>query len=181
MSNLTGKKIAIVVTEGFEEVELTTPKEILEKAGAKTEIISLKPGKIRAWASTDWGAEYAVDKSIEVANEEDYDALLLPGGVLNPDKLRVNKDVVDFVSQFFEEGKPFAAICHGPWTLIETDRLHGRTVTSWPSLKTDLRNAGATWVDQEVVTDNGLITSRKPDDLPAFCKKMVEEIVKGLG
>lgn len=179
MSDLSGKKIAIVITDGFEEVEFTKPKEALEKAGAETEVISIKSGKVKAWAMTDWGKEYPVDKTIDSADADDYDALLLPGGVLNPDKLRVNKDVVDFVNQFFEEGKPIAAICHGPWTLIETDRLHGRTLTSWPSLKTDLRNAGATWVDEEVVTDNGLVTSRKPDDIPAFCKKMIEEIAEG--
>lgn len=176
---LSNKKVAIVVTDGFEEVEFTEPKKALENAGAKVDVISLKAGKVKAWATTNWGAEYDVDKTIEDANAQDYDALVLPGGVMNPDKLRVVPEVVTFVGGFFDDSKPIAAICHGPWTLIETGVLKGRTVTSWPSLKTDLINAGANWVDQEVVVDNGLVTSRKPDDLPAFCKKMVEEIAEG--
>ena len=179
MATLEGKKIAIIATDGFEESEFTVPKEALEKAGAKTEVISLKPGKIKAWAHTDWGGQYNTDKTIDQSNADDYDGLLLPGGVMNPDKLRMNPAVVKFVGRFLEEGKPIAAICHGPWTLIETGQLRGRTVTSFPSIKTDLINAGANWVDKEVVVDKGLVTSRKPDDLPAFCKKMIEEIAEG--
>ena len=179
MSILKGKKIAIVATDGFEESEFTVPKEALEKAGATTEVISLKPGKIKAWKHTDWGGTYAVDKTIDQVNAGDYDGLVLPGGVMNPDKLRINEQVVKFVWKFMDEGKPIAAICHGPWTLVETGLLHGRTVTSYPSIKTDLINAGANWVDKEVVVDKGLVTSRRPDDLPAFCKKMIEEIAEG--
>jgi protease I len=179
MSALKGKKVAIVVTDGFEESEFTQPKEALEKAGAEAVVISLKAGKIKAWAKTDWGGSYAVDKTIDQVNADDYDGLVLPGGVMNPDKLRMNSEVVKFTASFMEEGKPVAAICHGPWTLVETGLLHGRTVTSYPSIKTDLVNAGANWVDREVVVDKGLVTSRNPGDLPAFCKKMVEEIAEG--
>jgi protease I len=142
-------------------------------------VISLKSGKIKAWAKKDWGSSYAVDKTIDEVNADDYDGLVLPGGVMNPDKLRMNTAVVNFTRKFLEEGKPVAAICHGPWTLIETGLLRGRTVTSYTSIKTDLVNAGANWVDKEVVVDKGLVTSRKPDDLPAFCKKMIEEIAEG--
>ncbi|PUZ26615.1 protease I [Chitinophaga costaii] len=177
---LSNKKVAIVITDGFEEVEFTAPKQALEDAGAQVHVIAPKAGKVKAWASTNWGGEYAVDKTIDAVNAQDYDALVLPGGVMNPDKLRVIPAVVAFVGGFFNAGKPIAAICHGPWTLLETGELKGRTVTSWPSLKTDLQNAGAQWVDQEVVTDHGLVTSRKPEDLPAFCKKMVEEIAEGV-
>lgn len=178
--SLANKKVAIVVADGFEESEFTKPLEALKNAQASVDVISIKGGKVKAWSHTDWGGEYNVDKTIDSVKGEDYDALVLPGGVMNPDKLRTNKDVVAFVSSFIDEGKPIAAICHGPWTLIETGMLKGRKLTSYPSIKTDLINAGASWSDEEVVVDNGLVTSRKPDDLPAFCKKMVEEIAEGI-
>lgn len=178
-NNLKGKKIAIVVTDGFEQVELTEPKKALEEAGAETHLIALKEGEVKGWNHTDWGDKFKVDKTIDNVNADDYSALLLPGGVMSPDKLRANEQVVNFVSQFMESGKPVAAICHGPWTLIETGKLQGKKMTSYHTLKTDLKNAGAEWVDQEVVVDNGLITSRKPDDIPAFNKKIVEEFAEG--
>lgn len=178
-TQLKDKKVAIVVTDGFEEVELTKPLQALKDAGAKAEIISPKDKTVRAWAETDWGKDYPVDKNIQDVVASDYDALVLPGGVMNPDHLRINDKVVAFVTGFFDESKPVAAICHGPWTLIETGELDGRKVTSYKSLKTDLENAGALWLDQEVVVDKGLVTSRTPDDLPAFCKKMIEEIAEG--
>lgn len=177
---LNNKKAAIVVADGFEEVEFTKPLEALKNSGVSTEVISIKAGKVKAWAKKEWGKEYKVDKSIDQANAKDYDALVLPGGVMNPDQLRMNKHVINFVSSFMTEGKPVAAICHGPWTLIETGQVKGKRMTSWPSLKTDLTNAGAQWVDEEVVVDKGLVTSRKPDDLPAFCEKMLEEIGEGI-
>ncbi|PAW91984.1 protease [Mucilaginibacter sp. MD40] len=180
MADLSNKKVAILTEEGFEQVELTSPKEALEAAGATVHIISPKSGKIKAWDKTDWGIEIDVDKELSSASPDDYDALMLPGGVLNPDKLRQNKDAVAFASAFLDEGKPLAAICHGPQLLIETGMLQGRRITSYPSLQTDLKNAGADWVDEEVVTDNGLVTSRTPDDLPAFNKKMIEEIAEGV-
>jgi protease I len=179
MSKLQNKKIAILVTNGFEQVELTSPKQALEEQGAQTHIISPESGKIKAWDETDWGEEFSVDVPLDNANADDYDALVLPGGVMNPDYLRVEDKAIAFIKQFFEAGKPVAAICHGPWTLIEADVVRGRKVTSFPSLKTDLRNAGAEWVDDEVVTDNGLVTSRNPDDLPAFNRKLIEEIREG--
>jgi protease I len=168
MSNSKGKKVAILTEEGFEQVELTNPKEALEQAGATVEIISPKTGKIKAWNHTDWGIEIEVDKNISEARVEDYDALILPGGVLNPDKLRLNKEAVQFTADFLKSGKTVAAICHGPQTLIETQLLEGRTMTSYPAVKTDLTNAGVNWVDKEVVEDGNLISSRNPDDLPAF-------------
>lgn len=180
MPQLTNKKVAILATHGFEESELTSPKEALEQAGAEVHVISPESGSIKAWKDKDWGKEVKVDKLLADAHAEDYDALMLPGGVMNPDKLRMEKDAVAFASRFFEQGKPIAAICHGPQTLIETGMLKGREVTSFPSLKTDLENAGATWVDKEVVTDKGLVTSRTPQDLPAFNKKMIEEISEGI-
>ncbi len=164
---------------GFEESEFTQPLAALQDAGAQAEVISLQPGKVKAWAEKNWGKAYDVDKTVDTVNAQDYDALVLPGGVINPDLLRVNQDAVNFVSGFFDDSKPIAAICHGPWTLIETGELKGRKVTSYKSLKTDLINAGANWVDEEVVVDNGLVTSRNPGDLPAFCKKMLEEIAEG--
>ena len=179
MADLSNKKVAILTEEGFEQVELTSPKEALEAAGATVHIISPKSGKIKAWNETDWGIEVEVDKNLSDANPDDYDALVLPGGVLNPDKLRQNKDAVAFASAFLDEGKPLAAICHGPQLLIETSMLQGRRLTSYPSLQTDLRNAGAEWVDEEVVVDNGFITSRTPADLEAFNKKTIEEISEG--
>jgi protease I len=179
MQKLNGKKIAILVEDGFEQVELTSPKQALEEAGAMTHIISPKRDKVKGWEHTKWGQEFPVDVAIEQANANDYDALLLPGGVMNPDKLRINKSAVRFVRSFFDQRKPVAAICHGPWTLVEADVVKGRTVTSYPSLQTDLKNAGANWVDQEVVVDQGLVTSRNVDDLPAFNRKLVEEVSEG--
>lgn len=171
---LQGKRIAILATEGFEEVELTKPKDALEEAGATIEVVSLKSGSIKAWDMTDWGKTVDVDIALEDARPESYDALVLPGGVMNPDKLRMDKAAVSFVKSFFNSGKPVGAICHASWTLIEADVVRGKTLTSWPSLQTDLRNAGAKWVDEEVVEDGGLITSRKPDDLKAFNAKLIE-------
>ncbi len=180
MDILKNKKVAILVEDGFEEVEFTKPLDALEKAGAEVDIISPKSGKVKAWNSTDWGAEYDITKQLKEASYDDYNALMLPGGVFNPDKLRMNDNAVSFVKSFFEAGKPIAAICHGPWTLIETNALQGRKVTSYPSIKTDLKNAGAHWVNEEVVVDKGLVTSRNPDDLQAFCQKMVEEFAEGV-
>jgi protease I len=177
--NLKGQKVAILVADGFEQVEMTGPKQALEEAGAQTQIVSPAKGRVQGWNHYDKGDSFPVDVPLEQANAEDYDALLLPGGVANPDQLRTMPKAVEFVKAFFDAGKPVAAICHGPWTLVEADVVRGRTMTSWPSLQTDLRNAGANWVDQEVVTDNGLVTSRKPDDLPAFNQKMIEEFAEG--
>jgi protease I len=177
--NLNGKKIAILVDKGFEEVELTSPKQALEDAGAQTFIVSPQDGTVQAWNRTDWGQGYPVDVPLEQANPRDYDALVLPGGVMNPDKLRMNPTAIQFIKDFFTSGKPVAAICHGPWTLIEAGVVKGRTLTSYPSLQTDLKNAGAHWVDQPVVVDRGLVTSRRPHDLEAFDRKMVEEFAEG--
>lgn len=179
MEKLTGRKVAILSTDGFEQSELFEPKKALEQAGATVQIVSPKDGKIKGWQMKDWGDEIAVDVSLEEANADDFDALMLPGGVMNPDKLRMNERAVEFVKKFVADGKPIAAICHGPLTLIEAGGVRGRTMTSFPSIKTDLINAGAHWIDQEVVTDNGLVTSRKPDDLKAFCLKMIEEFCEG--
>lgn len=176
---LNGKIIAILATEGFEQVELEQPREALHRAGAKTDLISPEEGKIRAWDDTDWGKDFNVDVNLEEADPEAYDGLLLPGGVLNPDKLRLKPEAVEFVRSFFASGKPVAAICHGPQLLIEADVVRGRKLTSYPSVKRDLMNAGANWVDEEVVVDNGLVTSRKPDDIPAFNDKMIEEFAEG--
>ena len=178
-NRLQNKRVAMLVEKGFEEVELTEPKKALEAAGAEVEIISPQPGSVRSWRHTEWGQDFPVDRALGKASSEDYDALVLPGGVMSPDRLRMNQDAVSFVRAFFEQGKPVASICHGPWTLIEADVVMGREITSYPSLRTDLKNAGARWVDRDVVVDNGLVTSRKPDDLPAFCRKMVEEIAEG--
>lgn len=180
MKSLQGKKVAILTETGFEEVELTSPKQALEEAGAEVHIVSPQKQKVKAWHHDHWSIELNVDEHIDDVSEENYDALVLPGGVLNPDKLRTNKKAVQFVKDFLEAGKPVAAICHGPQILIETDLLDGRTVTSYPSIKTDLENAGADWIDREVVVDNGLVTSRSPKDLPAFNKKMIEEINEGV-
>src|SRR5882757_329677 len=180
MATLSDKKIAILTEEGFEQVELTSPLEALKAAEATVHVVSPKRGKIKAWDKTNWGIEIDVDKQLSDVSPDDYDALVLPGGVLNPDKLRQNKEAVAFVSAFLDEGKPVAAICHGPQMLIETGMIGGRTLTSYPSLQTDLKNAGAHWIDQEVVVDNGLVTSRTPADLPAFNKKMIEEIAEGV-
>lgn len=177
--DLKGKKVAILVEKGFEQVELTEPRQALADAGAETHLISPQEGRVRAWNHTDWGDEFEVGVPLAQARAADYHALLLPGGVMNPDRLRMNEQAVSFVRAFFEDGRPVAAICHGPWVLVEADVVRGRTVTSYPSLKTDLRNAGAEWVDREVVVDQGLVTSRNPDDIPAFNAKMVEEIAEG--
>jgi deglycase len=178
-NELSGKKIAILVENGFEQVEMTEPRKALEEAGAGTDLISPENGKVRAFQHDDPGESFPVDVNLKDALPDDYDALLLPGGVANPDKLRMNPEAVRFVKSFVEAGKPIAAICHGPWTLIEAGAVRGRTMTSWPSLQTDLRNAGANWVDREVVTDRGVVTSRKPDDIPAFNRKMIEEFREG--
>lgn len=178
-NQLQGKKVAILATDGFEQVELTEPKKALENAGATAHVISPKEGKVRGWNHTEWGDEFNVDVPLDNAKAADYHALVLPGGVMNPDHLRMNDKAVRFTREFFEAQKPVAAICHGPWTLIEADVVRGRKLTSYPSLKTDLKNAGANWVDETVVVDNGLVTSRNPDDLPAFCDKLVEEVAEG--
>jgi protease I len=180
MNELHGKRVAILVENGFEQVEMTEPRKALKRAGAETKIVSPVNGKVKGWDQTKWGDEFPVDLALSAAEGEDFDALLLPGGVLSPDKLRINPDAIRFVKAFVAAGKPIAAICHGPWTLIETGAVMARNMTSWPSLKTDLINAGANWVDQEVVVDNGLVTSRKPDDLPAFNQKMIEEFAEGI-
>lgn len=180
VGKLEGKRVAILVAKGFEEVELTEPRRALEEAGAHTEIVSPEENTVRAWARTDWGEPYNVDVPLSRARAETYDALLLPGGVMNPDSLRQDEDAVRFVKDFFEEGKPVAAICHAPWLLAEAGVVRDREMTSYPSLRTDLENAGARWVDREVVVDNGLVTSRNPDDIPAFSRKMVEEIGEGV-
>ena len=178
MSNeLKGKKIAILATDGFEQSELTEPKRNLEQAGAQTEVLSIKEGEIKGWHHTDWGSKVKVDRLDSKANPADYDALVLPGGQMNPDKLRMDRTAVSFVREFAESGKPVAAICHGPWMLIEAGLARGRTMTSWTSIHTDLINAGANWVDQEVVTDENFITSRKPDDIPAFCRAITEMLM----
>jgi protease I len=179
MPELKGKSVAILVEDGFEQIELTSPKQALEEAGATTHIISPRRGKVKGWEHTKWGQEFPVDVAIEQADARDYDALLLPGGVMNPDKLRTSKPAVQFVRSFFDQRKPVAAICHGPWILAEANVLNGRKVTSYHSIQTDLKNAGANWVDQEVVVDQGLVTSRNPDDLPAFNRKLVEEVLEG--
>ena len=176
---LSGKKVAILVSDGFEQVEMTEPRQALDEAGAQTVLVSPKDDKVKGWQHDHWGDEFTVDLKLDRAKASDFDALLLPGGVMNPDHLRMNPKAVEFVREFFEESKPVAAICHGPWMLVESGAVKGRTVTSWPSLQTDIRNAGGTWVDREVVTDNGLVTSRKPDDIPAFNRKMIEEFAEG--
>jgi protease I len=177
---LEGKRVAILATDGFEQSELIEPKRALEEAGAETDVIAPKEGRIRGWNVKNWGDEVEVNTLVADADTSDYDALLLPGGVMNPDRLRMNADAVRFAKSFFDAGKPVAAICHGPWTLVEAGVVSGRRMTSWPSLQTDIRNAGGEWVDAEVVTDRGLVTSRKPDDIPAFNAKMIEEIAEGM-
>lgn len=179
-NELKGKRVAILVDNGFEQVELTQPKQALEQAGAQTSIVSPQSGQVKGWDHTDWGETIAVDVSLDQASADDYDALLLPGGVMNPDHLRRNEKAQQFVRAFFEAGKPVAAICHAPWMLIDAGVALGRTLTSYPSIQMDLKNAGANWVDREVVVDKGLVTSRKPDDIPAFNQKMIEEIAEGI-
>jgi protease I len=179
-SPLESKKVAILVADGFEQVEMTDPRAALVEAGATTTLISPNRRRVQAMKHHDKGDVFDVDLPLDSANADDFDALVLPGGVANPDVLRTNEKAVAFARSFFDAGKPVAAICHGPWLLVEADVVRGRTVTSWPSLKTDLRNAGAEWVDREVVVDQGLVTSRKPDDIPAFNRKVVEEIAEGV-
>ncbi|MBV8845885.1 MAG: type 1 glutamine amidotransferase [Bryobacterales bacterium] len=174
-SSLTGKRVAILVADGFEQVEMTGPREALDQAGAKTDLISPASDRVHGWNHFDKADEFTVDVPLESANPNDYDALMLPGGVANPDQLRTYPKAVQFVKSFFDQGKPVAAICHGPWLLAEADVIRGRTLTSWPSIRTDLRNAGANVVDREVVVDRNLITSRKPADIPAFTRKMIDE------
>lgn len=177
---LRGKRIAILVEQGFEQTELTEPRQALEDAGAETDLISPEEKKVKGWADKKWGKSFKVDVQLNEARADDYDALLLPGGVMNPDKLRLKPEAIAFIKSFVDAGKPIAAICHGPWTLIDAGAVRGRKMTSWPTLKTDLRNAGAEWVDEEVVVDNGIVTSRKPDDIPAFNRKMIEEFREGI-
>jgi protease I len=174
MPDLNGMKVAILVTDGFEQVELEKPRKALDEAGATTIVVSPKDKEVRGWKSTEWGDTVAVDKRLSDAKPEDFDALLLPGGVINPDKLRMEPKAVEFVKAFFAADKPVAAICHGPWTIIEAGAARGRKIASWPSLKTDLRNAGAEWTDNEAVVDGNLVTARKPDDIPAFNRSMIE-------
>jgi protease I len=176
---LKGKRVAFLFTEGAEQVEVEKPLEAVKEAGADVDILSLEKGDVQMWQHFDKGDTIKAGRAVSDANPADYDGLVLPGGVANPDQLRADQDAVKFVRGFFQEGKPVGVICHGPWLLAEADVVRGRKVTSWPSLKTDLRNAGADWVDQEVVVDNGLVTSRKPDDLPAFCATIVEEFAEG--
>ena len=178
--DLTGKKIAIIATDGVEQVELTEPRKAVENAGAQAELLSLEEGQIQAMNSDINPADkFEVDKLVSDASADDYDGLILPGGTVNADRLRMSDDVVSFVQAFFKSGKPAGVICHGPWTLVEADLVRDRTLTSFPSLQTDIRNAGGNWVDEEVVVDEGLVTSRNPDDLPAFCSKIVEEFAEG--
>ena len=178
-SNLKGKRIAIVATDGFEQSELMEPRKALDEAGAKTEVISPRDGQIKGWKMKNWGEDVKVDKTLENANPHEYDAVVLPGGVMNPDRLRMDPKAVNFVRQFVATGKPVGAICHGPWTLIEAGAVTGKTMTSWPSVKTDLKNAGANWVDQEVAIDGQFITCRKPDDIPAFSRALIDAIARG--
>jgi protease I len=173
---LRGKKVAILATDGFEQVELTEPRKALDQAGATTEVVSLKSGEIKGWKFKEWGDMVKVDKTLDQARVQDYDALLLPGGVINPDHLRMEPKAVQFVKDFVATGRPVAAICHGPWTLVEAGVVKGKTMTSWPSIKTDLKNAGVNWVDKEVVTDGQFITSRKPEDIPAFSTTLIGAI-----
>jgi protease I len=176
---LKGKKVAIIAADMVERVELVEPRKALENAGAQTELISIKPGEIKTFNHFDPADTMKVDKTAEEVDASDYDALMIPGGVGNPDQLRGDENIVSFVRDFFEQGKPVAAICHGPWVLVEAGAVKGRKMTSWPTLQTDIRNAGGNWVDEEVVVDSGMVTSRKPDDIPAFNAKMIEEFCEG--
>jgi protease I len=176
---LNGKKVAFLATDGVEQIEFTEPWKKVQEEGGTPELISLESGEIQGFEHLDKGDTFEVDKPVAEANESDYDGLVLPGGVANPDFLRASEEAVRFTRAFFDAGKPVAAICHGPWTLVEADVVRGRTLTSWPSVRTDIENAGGTWVDEEVHVDAGLVTSRKPDDLPAFCDKLAEEICEG--
>ena len=172
--NLNGVRVAILATDGFEQSELLEPRRALEEAGARTEVVSLKSGKIKGWNHKEWGEAVGVDKTVDSVDAKNYDALLLPGGVMNPDSLRMDAKAVAFVKAFFVAKKPVAAICHGPWTIIEAAAVKGRTLTSWPSLKTDIQNAGGTWVDHEAVVDGNLVTSRNPKDIPAFNREIAK-------
>ncbi|HXM12817.1 MAG TPA: type 1 glutamine amidotransferase domain-containing protein [Terriglobales bacterium] len=174
MDNLRGLKVAVLITDGFEEAEMVQPRQALTDLGADVRIVSPKSSRVRSWRHTEWGKDYPVDVPLDEARVQSFHALLLPGGVMNPDKLRMDAKAVEFVKAFFDEGKPVAVICHGPWTVIEAGAARGRRVTSWPSLKTDLQNAGAKWLDQEVVVDGNLVSSRKPDDIPAFNREMIK-------
>lgn len=176
---LDGKRVALLVADGFEQIELTEPKQALEQAGARAEIVSPAGDQVKGWQHTDWGDVFDVDTALDSASASDYDALVLPGGVMSPDRLRSNKQAVAFVRDFFNQNKPVAAICHGGWPLVEADVVRGRRMTSYPSIQTDLKNAGANWVDEEVVVDDNLVTSRSPDDLPAFNARLVEKIASG--
>ncbi|HEX7045238.1 MAG TPA: type 1 glutamine amidotransferase domain-containing protein [Burkholderiales bacterium] len=174
MAQLQGMKVAILADNGFEQVELMNPRQALDEAGAETKVVSPQTGQIRGWNFKEWGESVPVDVPLEQARADEFDALLLPGGVMNPDRLRVNPQAVQFVKSFFDAGKPVAVICHGPWTIIEAGQARGRRIASWPSIKTDLRNAGAEWVDKEVVVDRNLVSSRKPEDIPAFNREMTK-------
>jgi len=174
MTNLQGLKVAILVDNGCEQVEMTEPRKVLDQAGAETRIVSPQSSRVRAWNLTEWGDKFPADVALDEARADDFDALHLPGGVMNPDLLRMQPRAVAFVKAFFDAGKPVSVICHGPWTIIEAGAARGRRIASWPSLKTDLRNAGAEWVDQEAVVDGNLVSSRKPDDIPAFNRAMLE-------
>jgi protease I len=178
MSTLSGMKVAILVADGFEQVEMTEPRQALQHAGAETQIVSPAKGQVQAWNHLDKADKFKVDVALDDADASEFDALLLPGGVANPDQLRTLPNAIEFVRGFFGADKPVAVICHGPWTLIEAGVVEGRAITSWPSVKTDLINAGAKWADKEVVVDNGLVSSRKPDDIPAFNRRMIEEFAK---
>ncbi len=179
MGKLDGKKVAILVTDGFEQVEMTKPREALEEAGAQTKIVSPKSGQIQGMNHADQGDKFDVDVSLDAARPEEFDALMMPGGLMNPDELRAAPDALEFTKHFFREGKPVAALCHAPWVLIDAGVVRGRKLTSWEHIQTDVKNAGGNWVNQEVVVDNGLVTSRKPGDIPAFNKKMIEEFCEG--
>ena len=176
---LEGKRVAILAADGFEQVEMTKPRDALKEAGAETKIVSLKSGKIQGMNHMEKGDKFDVDRTLDEARPEEFDALMIPGGLYNPDALRINEKALVFARHFFREGKPVAVICHGPQVLINADVVRGRKMTSWPAIQTDMRNAGARWVDEEVVVDNGLVSSRKPDDIPAFNRKMIEEFAEG--
>ena len=181
MENLKGMKVAILITDGFEQVEMVKPRRALDDAGAETQIVSPKQDKVRGWQFTEWGDEFPVDVTLDRADPESFEALLLPGGVMNPDTLRMLPKAVAFVKAFFSGSKPVAVICHGPWTIIEAGEARGRRIASWPSLKTDLRNAGAEWVDEKLVTDRNVVSSRKPDDIPAFNRGMIDLFSRSKG
>ncbi|HZQ68513.1 MAG TPA: type 1 glutamine amidotransferase domain-containing protein [Terriglobales bacterium] len=181
MSDIKGLRVAILITDGFEQVEMTQPRQALDEAGAKTSVVSPKDGKVRGWNLKEWGETFPVDVPLKQANPEEFDALHLPGGVMNPDHLRMSPEAVKFAKAFFDAGKPVSVICHGPWMVIEAGHAKGRRIASWPSLKTDLRNAGAEWVDEAAVTDGNMVSSRNPDDIPAFNKAMIELFSRAKG